>query len=116
MTTGDLAFLIVFASVLAILIVVNLVHKLFKAFPCLLLPCRKRHLSIDKRVWMVPFGNCPNGWHNLHHDRVCYVTKWICDRQNCKSMGFYCIGEASKGAWTIQSGKIVPDEKEWMRW
>lgn len=87
------------------------VYSFFRSNPCFV-GCDRKHLSIEKRSW----PTCPRSDHAYHGDKPVYITKWICARPDCGEMGYYCVGEVSKGAWTIQHGKIVPDEKEWMKW
>lgn len=117
------------AGALAGLIVVLLIIKLIRKQPCWLVDCRRRmkHLSIEKRYW--PDGKCHRNdtsyvdsyRHRTHldplHDNAnlaCFVTKWICT--DCGKMGYYCVGDEWAGAWTIEHGQVVPDEKQWAQW
>jgi hypothetical protein len=113
---------IVFLKILGCLGLVIVALKLIREWqrkPCWLFGCQKKHLSIEKRIY-TGSGSCGRGAHPLHLEKdmspsVCYVTKWVCARPGCKGMGYWCVGEASEGAWTIQHGEIVPDEKEWSK-
>lgn len=90
-----------------------LIERLRRKKPCWLFRHAFNHLSIERRCWTS--GSCPNPCHAYHGpQKICYITKWVCTR--CPEMGYYCVGEADKGAWTIQHGKIVPDEKQWSQW
>lgn len=112
-TPGEsVAFLLVVFVATMILI---LIERLRSKKPCWLYGCAMNHLSIEKTVW--PTGLCLRRDHPYHgHHTVCYITKWICTRPGCGEMGYYCAGEAGKGSWTIQHGKVVPDEKGWSQW
>lgn len=123
------------AAVLATLVAILLFRRFLKARPCWLFNHQMRHLSIEKRAW--PNGICHrtneslqrgqfNEWyrHRLHTKKtgdrtdftLCYVTKWVCQKEGCDGMGYFCAGDEGEGAWTILHGEIVPDEKEWSRW
>jgi len=112
MTDADVAFLtVVFGATLTLITIEHFRRKR----PCWLFGHPRNHLSIEKRVWNN--GTCPRPDHPNHGQmNLCYITKWVCTKPGCGHMDYYCVGEASKGAWTIQHGKVVPDEKEWSRW
>jgi hypothetical protein len=123
------------AGLMAALIVIEVLRRFWKAKPCWFFNHTMRHLSIEKRVW--PNGIChrcnesmqrgkfAESYRHLVHARKtgdrtdwipCYVTKWVCSKEGCGEMGFFCAGDEDSGAWTVQHGEIVPDEKEWSRW
>lgn len=98
---------------IAVVFVLPMIFEFFKRRPCWLRPCKKKHLSISVQPGENGCGRFVHGWH---WQNPCYVTKWVCERPRCGNMGTYCIGPKRDGAWTIEHGKIVPDEKEWMKW
>lgn len=102
-----------------------LILKFVRRRPCWFFNHRMKHLAIEKKVWL-PLGECERC--NLHvvssyrHDphivgavlTSCYVTKWICEK--CDEMGFFCAGDTRLGAWKVEHGSVVPDEKAWAQW
>ncbi len=126
-------WLIRVVALMLALIVVEIFRRFRKERPCWFFNHQMRHLSIEKRVW--PDGIChrcneslqrgqfQESYRHFVHvrksDRTvvpCYVTKWICKKEGCGTMGFFCAGDEDDGAWTVQHGEIVPDEKEWLKW
>jgi hypothetical protein len=128
-------WLIVFGGSVGSIILIELVRRFIKARPCWFFNHQMRHLSIEKRIWP-PKGIChrcnealpdngPKYVDSFRHDPhirkngtlvPCYVTKWICRKNGCGEMGIFCVGDEDEGAWTIQHGEIVPDDKEWSKW
>lgn len=113
------------ASFIAGSIVVLVILKFLKRRPCWFFRHTMKHLSIEKRIWP-PEGKCDR-WdptyissyrHLAHHDGqrlICtYVTKWICEK--CGEMGYFCVADERYGAWKIEHGRVVPDEKAWTQW
>lgn len=104
------------AGSIAGMIVALALIKLWNKKPCWLRGHDKKHLSIEVRTWTS--GTCKRPSHRYHGGYVtqfpCYITKWVCEK--CDAMDYFCVGEAKDGAWTIEHGKVVPDEKAWAQW
>jgi len=113
-------YLAILGAVVAGGILLLLTYKIRRARPCWLFGHPMKHLLIEKKIWVNqnnPHGitKCPAGeWHSQKD--VCWVTKWICRKEGCGEMGFWCAGDVREGAWKVEHGEVVPDEKEWMKW
>ena len=73
----------------------------------------KRYLSINRNGTEVSACHCACWEDEEDIDHHCnthrYYLRWVCDR--CEGMGEGCWRKS--GAWKIEHGHMVPDEKQW---
>jgi hypothetical protein len=97
---------------------VEKLRQLFKRRSCWFFGHDKNYVAMSSSSFWKN-GSCGMVGHPIHSyhedgkriDACCFIASWICTK--CGKMELECVGSVFQGAWRIEHGKVVPDEKAW---